>query len=226
LGLLDVTQSNFVLVLTAVTMALIPLLSLAAKRLGSALQVPVTDPQLAARPGAGEHRAIVVGFGRVGSVVCDLLQEHRISFIAVDRDPQTVTEARRRLSGVYYGNAIEPDFLRACGIERASGIILTLNVPHVLDDIVRVVRGLRPDIPIIARARDAEHARHLYLAGVTDAVPETIEASLQLSEAALVSLGVAMGPAIATVHEKRDEFRRTLQKAAQEAELAVRANAP
>ena len=53
---------------------------------------------------------------------------------------------------------------------------------------------MRPDIVIVSRARDADHARHLYALGATDAVPETIEASLQLSEAALVGLGVADGP--------------------------------
>ena len=58
------------------------------------------------------------------------------------------------------------------------------------------------------------HARHLYAIGVTDAVPETIEASLQLSEAALVGLGVPTGPVIASIHEKRDEFRHELQEAA------------
>ncbi len=76
-------------------------------------------------------------------------------------------------------------------------------------------------------SRNADHASHLYGLGATDAVPETIEASLQLSEAALVGLGVATGPAIASIHEKRDEIRRALQHAATEAGLekthAVRA---
>jgi len=80
---------------------------------------------------------------------------------------------------------------------------------------------MQPDILIVSRARDADHARHLYALGATDAVPETIEASLQLSEAALVGLGVATGLAIASIHEKRDEIRRTLQDAAREAGLSV-----
>jgi CPA2 family monovalent cation:H+ antiporter-2 len=71
----------------------------------------------------------------------------------------------------------------------------------------------------VARARDAEHARHLYLNGVTDAVPETIEASLQLSEATLVGLGLPTGLVIASIHEKRDEFRDQLQDAAKQAGL-------
>jgi monovalent cation:H+ antiporter-2, CPA2 family len=67
---------------------------------------------------------------------------------------------------------------------------------------------------IVPRARDADHARHLYALGATDAVPETIEASLQLSEAALVGLGIPAGPVIASIHEKRDEIRHALQDAA------------
>jgi CPA2 family monovalent cation:H+ antiporter-2 len=72
---------------------------------------------------------------------------------------------------------------------------------------------------IVSRARDADHARHLYAIGATDAVPETIEASLQLSEATLVGLGVPTGTVIASIHEKRDEFRRQLQQAASKAGL-------
>ena len=67
---------------------------------------------------------------------------------------------------------------------------------------------------IVSRARDAAHARHLYAIGVSDAVPETIEASLQLSEAALVGLGLPVGPVIASIHEQRDAFRRQLQDVA------------
>jgi CPA2 family monovalent cation:H+ antiporter-2 len=76
------------------------------------------------------------------------------------------------------------------------------------------VRSEVPDILIVSRARDATHARHLYAVGVSDAVPETIEASLQLSEAALVGLGLPTGPVIASIHQKRDEFRQELQEAA------------
>ena len=57
--------------------------------------------------------------------------------------------------------------------------------------------------------------RELYKAGVTEAVPETLEASLQLSEAVLVDLGVAMGPVIASIHEKRDELRAQIKAEAE-----------
>ena len=99
----------------------------------------------------------------------------------------------------------------------ASAVIVTIHTPKVIDEIVRQVRLLNPDVMIVSRARDAEHARHLYEVGVTDAVPETVEASLQLSEAALVGLGVPTGAAIASIHEHRDVVRAELQRASQKA---------
>ena len=96
----------------------------------------------------------------------------------------------------------------------AAAVIVTIGEAKGIDEIVAQVRALRQDMLIVSRARDAEHARHLYQIGVTDAVPETIEASLLLSEAALIGLGVAMGLVVASIHEKRDEFRHELQQAA------------
>jgi CPA2 family monovalent cation:H+ antiporter-2 len=118
---------------------------------------------------------------------------------------------------VYFGDAGDPKFLQACGLAEARAVVITIQTKPVIDRVVAEVRALRPDIKIISRARDAEHARHLYAVGATDAVPETVEASLQLSEAALVALGVPMGPVIASIHQKRDDFRAELQQASRDA---------
>jgi CPA2 family monovalent cation:H+ antiporter-2 len=121
---------------------------------------------------------------------------------------------RRRGRNIFYGDASNQLFLKNCGIDKASAVIVTINNAAKIMEVVHAAKTLRSDVVIVARARDAAHARELYAAGVTDAVPETIEASLQLSEAALVGLGVATGYVIASVHEKRDEFRHELQEAA------------
>jgi CPA2 family monovalent cation:H+ antiporter-2 len=96
-------------------------------------------------------------------------------------------------------------------------VVITIESAEAIDRVVDRVRAQRPDVPIISRARDADHARHLYEIGATDAVPETVEASLQLSEATLVALGVPMGPVIASIHQKRDDFRAALQTASRAA---------
>jgi monovalent cation:H+ antiporter-2, CPA2 family len=217
-GLIDARLASFALAVTSVTMALTPFLSIGARYLAAQLtSVKAPDPELTVRPAAGQKHAIVVGYGRVGKVVCALLREHDVPYIAADSDAVAVSRDRRDGHDVYYGDATDSHFLETCGLRNAAGVIITIHTPRLIDDVVAHVRGIRPDILIVARARDAEHARHLYALGATDAVPETIEASLQLSEAALVGLGVAAGRAIASIHEKRDEIRRALQEAARSA---------
>ena len=215
LGLIEPHVSSFTLAVTSVTMVLTPMLSVAARKLTAGLAPSrAIDPELTVQPPGGEKHAIVVGYGRVGKVVCSLLKQHGIAYFAVDYDASGVAHDRREGHMVYYGDASDLRFLQKCGLQKATGVIITIHSPNVIDKVVDGARAIRPDVLIVSRARDADHARHLYAIGATDVVPETIEASLQLSEAALVGLGIAAGPAIASVHEKRDEFRRTLQQAA------------
>ena len=132
----------------------------------------------------------------------------------MDNDPASVARARRAGEEVFFGDAARPAFLQACGLDAARSVIITISVTPQMDKIIAAIRSLRPDLPIISRARDAAHARHLYAQGVNETVPETIEASLQLSEAALVSLGVPMGRVIASIHQKRADFAEELRSAA------------
>jgi CPA2 family monovalent cation:H+ antiporter-2 len=215
LGLMSAGVSSFALAVTSLTMALIPLLSYCARRLRARLeQSKPIDPALAVIPPAVKGRAIVVGHGRVGQVVCAMLERHQFPFVAIDSNSEAVSEYRRRGREVYYGDATDAALLESCGIFEAAAVIVTIHSRAEIDEIVERVRLLREDIIIVSRAKDAAHARHLYAIGVTDAVPETIEASLQLSEAALVSLGLATGPVIASIHAMRDVFRQQLQQAA------------
>jgi monovalent cation:H+ antiporter-2, CPA2 family len=220
IGLIDTRLASFTLAVTSVTMALTPLLSIVGRGFARRLRAVSAAPsELTVRPSAGQKHAIVVGYGRVGKAVCVLLKEHGIPFVAADSDASTVTRDRRDGQDVYYGDAADDTFLEMCGLKNAAGVIITIHDHDLIDEVVQHVRGLRPDVIIVARARDANHARHLYQLGATDAVPETVEASLQLSEAALVGLGIPAGLVIASIHEKRDEIRHGLQLAAREAGL-------
>jgi CPA2 family monovalent cation:H+ antiporter-2 len=214
-----------VLAITSFSMALVPALDYLGRRISrQAIAKQPVNPVINVVPPQERVDAIVIGCGRVGRLVSEMLERHKLKHIIVERDPEVVSRGREEGFPVYFGDAKNPLFLNRCGIEQAKGVIITINKPSAIGDIVASMRGLREDILIVARARDADHARELYKQKVTDAVPETIEASLQLSEAALVGLGVPTGPVIASIHEKRDEFREQLQGAAGRPTRGLRAS--
>ena len=182
-----------------------PILALFGRNLGRRVDSIETLPRPEEENAAG--RAVIVGFGRVGQLVADMLKKHEKPYIAVDSDADLVTEGLREGYNVIFGDAASGNALVRLGAENATAVILTMDEPVAAHRMVLKLRRQCPDLPIIVRARDASHAAALYKDGATHAVPETLESSLQLSEAVLVDIGVPMGPVIASVHEKRDELR-------------------
>ena len=152
-------------------------------------------------------RTIIFGFGRVGRMVADMLREHDRPYLAVDSDIDAVMAAREAGYTILFGDVARNELVEKLHLGHAAALVLTMDDPVLVARIARRCAAGAPNLPIIARARDTDHAAELYEAGVTDAVPETLEASLQLSEAVLVDIGVAMGPVIASIHEKRSELR-------------------
>jgi CPA2 family monovalent cation:H+ antiporter-2 len=136
-----------------------------------------------------------------------MLAKHNRAYLAVESDVDSFSASRKSGYSVLFGDVARRGLVERLELGRAAAVVLTMDDPALTARIARRMRTLHPDLPIIARARDTAHAARLYKAGVSDAVPEALEASLQLSEAVLVDIGVAMGPIIASIHEKRSELR-------------------
>lgn len=188
-GLIDDSAAQALLLLAIVTMLLTPLLAVIGQRLGALLQ------RLGAtRSGSAELEpeatgALIVGYGRVGRLVSEMLEEAGLTYIAIDVDADLVTREKRHGRPVIYGNASRPELLRRVGLLAAETVIITMDDPQATEHVVAAVRAERADVTIIARARDAPHAAALFHAGATEVISETLEASLDLARAALASMG-------------------------------------
>jgi CPA2 family monovalent cation:H+ antiporter-2 len=137
-----------------------------------------------------EGHVVIAGFGRVGQMVARLLDEHHQTWIALEINPHTVTHARRSGLAAHYGDGTRTEVLEAAGLARARALVVAIDVPEDAERAVAAARAAHPDIPVVTRARDTEHAGRLAEAGATEAVPETVEASLTLSARLLHVLGV------------------------------------
>lgn len=211
-GLVTSEVGQTALVSATVSMFCIPALAALGAKIGGRRVTPSELPPEMAEDRPASKQVLVVGYGRVGKLVGEMLDRHEIPWIGADFDPRLVEQGRRAGKSIYFGDASREDFLHRCGLADAPALVVTMDNPEGAEGIVAVARGLRPDLTIVARARDARHAQRLYDLGATDAVPETVEASLQLSEALLVEIGVPMGLVIASIHERRDEYRSELNR--------------
>jgi len=211
-GILDRETVAFWSAATAVGLTLTPMLANFGRFMGNRVKHgDLKDEDV----GATSGKTVIFGFGRVGRMVADMMKEHDRPYLAIDSDIDSFAEARKANYSVLYGDVSRRELIEKLELEHAVAVVLTMDDPVLTARLARTLRKDHPALPIIARARDTNHAASLYRAGVTDAVPEALEASLQLSEAVLVDIGVAMGPVIASIHEKRSALRAEIMEAGQ-----------
>jgi CPA2 family monovalent cation:H+ antiporter-2 len=210
-GLLSPAQGSFWTTVTAIGLTVTPLLAAAGRRMGR--RADASSSHTGRQPTMA-GRTVIIGFGRVGRMVATMLKEHGQPYVGVDSDIDVIRGAHRDGFEAVFGDIARPELEKRLSLDQSAAVVLTMDDPVQVARITRRLRSRAPDLPIIARARDTAHAARLYEAGVTDAVPEALEASLQLAEAVLVDLGVAMGKVIASIHEKRDAMRSEIKSEA------------
>ena len=207
-GLIEPAAGGLALIVVAVGLAVIPGLGALGARMGRHLTPRLTAEELPDAADDHAPRVVLGGFGRVGQTVADLLEAHAIPYVAIDSDPDEVAAMRARgRVHVFWGDLSNAELLTRLHLDTARALVVTMSDRAAADALVVAARAARADLHIIARARDDVHAAHLYGIGASVVVPETIEASLQLGEAVLVDIGIAMGPVLVSIHEQRAAFQ-------------------
>jgi len=165
--------------------------------------------------GQRDH-VIVCGFGRVGQNLARVLERQGFTYVALDSDPRAVELARRAGDAVIYGDGTAIEMLEAIGLEGCRVLVLTFAEINASMKIVKAVRELRPELPILVRTQDDSKLEDLQQAGATEIVPETLEASLMLVSHVLLLLNVPVSRVVKTVGDIRNNrysmLRRLLRR--------------
>lgn len=169
----------------------------------------VTDDEFDAARG----RVIIAGFGRVGQQLAKLLAAQNIPYVAFENDAKVVSRLHAAGVPVWFGNASRPELLRRVHADEAPAIVLTMDHPPSALQAVRGIRREFPHVQLYARSRDEKHARALKQAGANVVVPETLEASLQLSAFVLEGMGLDERVVDDIVDRERDQFAAALDDA-------------
>jgi monovalent cation:proton antiporter-2 (CPA2) family protein len=220
------------------TLVIVVTISMIASPLLMALQANVVEPRIA-RPAqrqfdrieSSDSRVIIAGFGRVGQIVGRVLRMRKIAFTALEANVGQVDIVRRAGSKVYYGDASRLELLQAAGAERAEIFVLAIDDIDASVRTAEMVRRHFPQLKILARARNRQHALHLMDLGVRYIMRETYLSSIDMARQTLESLGMSRADAAESIrrfdgHDKkllqlqrevRDDEQKLIQTAAQAA---------
>lgn len=134
---------------------------------------------------------IIAGIGRFGQIVNRLVQSAGFKTVVIDHDLETVTLIRQFGFKGFFGDPTRPEILHAAGLKDARVLVVALDDPAATTRLVTYARRERPDLHIIARARDRVHVFQLYKAGADDIVREMFDASLRAGRYALENIGLS-----------------------------------
>jgi CPA2 family monovalent cation:H+ antiporter-2 len=206
LGLIGHDLGNLLTATVALTMATTPLMAILGRRLSGAFQKQLApeSERLAEETADVSDHVIIAGFGRIGQIVGQMLAGQQVPYVAIEQSVPLVEASRSAGRPVYYGDASRPELLNAAGVMRATAAIITIDQPDPAERIVAALRRNHPDLRIIARSRDADHARRLEQAGANAVILEALEPGLQMGAAALRLAGT---PA-AAIDRALDGLRR------------------
>jgi CPA2 family monovalent cation:H+ antiporter-2 len=211
--LLDPALGGRVMLVVGLSLFITPLLARLGRAVGERWEAGEREKEAELDEAALESargRIIIAGFGRVGQQLAKLLAEQGIPYVAFENDAKLVSRLHKDGVPVYFGNASRPELLKRVHAEDAPAIVLTMDHPASAMQAVRGIRREFPHAPLFVRSRDEKHARALKLAGASVVVPETLEASLQLSAFVLESLGLDEREVDRIVDDERDLFAATL----------------
>jgi CPA2 family monovalent cation:H+ antiporter-2 len=210
--LADPTIVQPLLAATVTSMVLSPLLIRHNRRITGAFlkeSVPATSEALrearATLAVAERDHVVICGFGRVGQNIARVLEQTGFEYIALDVDPYRIRAGRQAGDPIIYGDAGQTKVLENVGVAHASCVVVTFASPEVALRILRSVRELRADVPVLVRTQDDTKLEELQRAGATEVVPETFEASLMLLSHLLLLLKLPVSRVIRTVNDIRSD---------------------
>ena len=207
LGLLERQTGQFMLIVVGVSMLAAPVVARLGQSLGDAIDRRIATPEPEGEDtGIGElyGHVIIAGYGRVGQLVGQMLDQQGVRYVAIENNAQLVAHQRKAGTPLVFGDASRSELLRKLRIDEARVVVLTMDHTAAAIHAVHAVRRMVPMMRIIARARDEKHALLLREAGASVVVPETLESSLKLTSWVLETLGVPPEAALRQLEQERE----------------------
>ncbi len=209
-GLLDQQLVSLLIGIGIISIAMTPWLVTQAHSLARSL----TDPALLTRSEVAQsglsknQHVIIAGFGRAGQTCARFLKIEEIHFLALDLDPERVSEAKLAGEQVAFGDASRRDILLAAGLLRARLVIITFDDRKRVEAMLALIRELAGELKVLVRTRDDSFLEQYKQAGAFEVIPESQEGALMLVSHLLLNCDIPIGRVIRRMElERSNQYR-------------------
>lgn len=216
----QVAQVGLLTVLMAMVVGTILIMfsdQIACRLTHTATQSARSTDELSPDPGGDlelHNHVIICGYGRIGRSVAALLTSQKLPWVALDLDPDVVRIPHQQDLPVYFADTGDQQALEVLGVERADMLAICHDDVDNALQVIPYVRSVRPDLPILMRTRDDARMAELEQAGVSEVVPETVEAALTLGTEILLKLGVEPAQVMSVIQRERAGHYQLFQSVA------------
>lgn len=207
-GVIDATANANFTAIVVLSMVFTPLVVLALGRLRPAPGVDASGVEAA---NGLTGNVLLIGFGRFGQVVSQLLLARDVNVTIIDADPDMIRSAAEFGFKIYYGDGSRLDVLRASGAGTADAIVVAIDEKELAKKVVALVKSEFPQAKLLVRAYDRVTARELILEGVDYQIRETFESAVLMGEHALLEIGVSEEDVVLVSADIRRRDRERMQ---------------
>jgi CPA2 family monovalent cation:H+ antiporter-2 len=211
------STAQFMLIVVSATMFLTPAMARLARSVGghlaAAVEVGAGIPSEQSAAGGGH--VIIIGYGRTGQMLGELIGRQMVPFVALDLDVERVRRCQSEGLPLFYGDASREAMLRSVGMRDALAVVICTDDPDVPGRVLSASRKLAPAVPVIVRAHDDAHSSELLAAGATRVIPEVLEAGLELAQITLELAGIPAAVAHSLVESRRLEAEIQMERSPQ-----------
>lgn len=197
--------AQFMLIVVSLTMFLTPGMARLGRWVGARMSATTPADAQTERAGEASGHVIIIGYGRTGQLVGDLVSRQMLPFIALDLDVERVRRCQAEGLPVYHGDASREAILRSVGVKESVAVVICTDDADVPGRVLALCRKLAPGVPVLVRVHDDAHSREMLSAGATRVVPEVLEAGLELAQITLETAGIPAPVAHGLIESRRLE---------------------
>ncbi|MEB3282684.1 MAG: monovalent cation:proton antiporter-2 (CPA2) family protein [Lyngbya sp.] len=195
-GLISDEAFSWLIVIIVISMVTTPILVSFADTVTQRFYQSILDSEdqvkaLKKRRLRSRKAVLVIGYGRVGQVVCTILDRMNIPYLALEKNLEQVAAGRKAGRAVYFGDVDNSRILSAVRVHRARAVVITVGESQITEKLVALLQSSHPNLPLVVRTRHLEQREKMLAVGVSHVVPEVVEAALMMGEKTLELLGIS-----------------------------------